>query len=657
MAFARAIRAGSGFVEMFLDDSALRRGLVNIGSSLRASGARFAAIGSGLAAFGTAGVASIAALSKEFASFGDVIDKTSLRTGVSATALSQLKFAAEQTGSGLAAVEKGFFGLSRSLFDLERGGAASVDAFAKLGISFEDLNGLSPEDQMFAVADGLSRIADASTRGAVAQQIFGRSGRQLLPLLNLGAAGMRELAAEADALGLTFSGEAATSAANLTDAWNRAVSVFRGVRLAIGEAVADGFTLLLNTVARTLVAAIDFIKQNQEIVRTVLIVSAGLAAAGAAIAGFGIAIITAGALVAAFSTVIGGIAAVFGVIGTAISFVLSPIGLFSAAFIGMGVTVLQVSGVLDRALQILTTGFESLSRDTLAAFRAIRNAIAGGDISAAVDVLWAFIDLQFAQGITSIQGAWERWRDSFVEVLESARTSLAGALIDGFAGIQDAWIISISILSDAWTNFTNGAATKLAEFQTFAAGVFLGIASQFDDSIDLEGSLAALADDANRRNDARQSTTDAKLLESRENLAAQLAQIELDRVGSREALRDAAAREESERRAASEAGRESRIAAAQRRVDEARQKFADAVNTAAEVQPRDITAIDDRFGGLLDAIGGGIAATTKQVSGTFSGALAGRVVGTERATEIGILKSIDSTLKAIDNKEVEALTH
>ena len=177
----------------------MQRGLQQAEGSLT----RFSSMAKGIAS-GIAAAFSIVAVKKlitDFAALGDQLDKMSARTGVAVESLSALGFAAEQSGADIETLEKGFFGLSRAVFDFGRGSAEVTDAFDQLGLSFEEIERLSPERQLMAIADSLQQFENASTRGAIAQKIFGRSGRQLLPLLANGSDGIKELTDEAKEIG------------------------------------------------------------------------------------------------------------------------------------------------------------------------------------------------------------------------------------------------------------------------------------------------------------------------------------------------------------------------------------------------------------------------------------------------------------------------
>ncbi|MCL4743595.1 MAG: hypothetical protein KJZ54_15480, partial [Phycisphaerales bacterium] len=212
MAGAKGIRAGRAFVELGVSDR-LTAGLRAAQRRLQAFGAGVRSVGTRIAAIGTAGLAPLAASVRSFASAGDVLDKMSQRTGISVEALSELGFAAEQSGADLQTLEKGVRTLQRSINDAERGLSTATDAFSDLGLTAEQLRGLTPEEQFKLVAEALSRIEDPSKRAALAMQLLGRAGTQLLPLMQNGVRGIEELQEQARSLGLTVSTETAKDAA------------------------------------------------------------------------------------------------------------------------------------------------------------------------------------------------------------------------------------------------------------------------------------------------------------------------------------------------------------------------------------------------------------------------------------------------------------
>ena len=217
---ARDVRAGGAYVEFSLRRKDLERSLREVGSRLRKFGGQVRKIGAALTAAGAAIEAPFAASLAIFQKYGDALDKTSRRTGVAVESLSELRFAAEQSGSNLETFEKGLKTAQRSIYDLGRGLSTQTDAFAELGLTFKDLDGLSPEDQFTLIADRVSQIEDPSKRAALSMVLLGRAGQQLVPLLAGGEKSIADLRKQARDLGLTIDTDAAQSAAAFGDAIN-----------------------------------------------------------------------------------------------------------------------------------------------------------------------------------------------------------------------------------------------------------------------------------------------------------------------------------------------------------------------------------------------------------------------------------------------------
>ena len=108
------------------------------------------------------------------------------------------------------------------------------------------LQDLSPEQQFLAVSAALAEVENASTRAALAQDVFGRAGTTLLPLVAEGAAGLAELRQQARDLGNTFTTEAAAKAAEFADTLNELKQTIGGLGREIGEKVVPVLGRLLD---------------------------------------------------------------------------------------------------------------------------------------------------------------------------------------------------------------------------------------------------------------------------------------------------------------------------------------------------------------------------------------------------------------------------
>ena len=198
-----------------------------------------------------AGVAAGVALVGNFLKSGDALDKMNKTTGIGIEDLQKYGFAAEQSGSSLETFSKGILKQARFLDDANSGLATSTDTLDALGLSVKDFEGLNPDQQFNVFADALSGVDDAGQKAALAQEIFGRAGAELLPLLSEGTAGIAALTAEAEANGNIMSTKAAQSAAKFNDQLN----VLKQKGLAVVQKA-------MEALIPAMLAVIDFIDQK-----------------------------------------------------------------------------------------------------------------------------------------------------------------------------------------------------------------------------------------------------------------------------------------------------------------------------------------------------------------------------------------------------------
>jgi hypothetical protein len=132
---------------------------------------------------------------RQAAEFGDELDETSKKTGIAGDRLQFLRFAAGQTGLEFTSAAMANKFLQSAIYDASAGSKTAAEKFEALGVSVESLKGKDLVQSLPALAEGFARIKDEGTRGALAVDLFGRAGREMLPLLSGGRQGIDELAA------------------------------------------------------------------------------------------------------------------------------------------------------------------------------------------------------------------------------------------------------------------------------------------------------------------------------------------------------------------------------------------------------------------------------------------------------------------------------
>jgi len=171
---------------------------------------------------GTIGVgvsfAGIAAMVKGVADVGDKLNDLRKITGLTVNELGGLDKMAKLNGTDLDAVAKAIGIMSKNMSAGER-------VFNLMGITVKDTNGkLRDSNQVFLeIAEKFSRYQDGAAKSALAAELFGKSGRDLIPLLSEGRTKLEE-AAEAHRKYSGFTNESA----ELADKFNDEMTILQG---------------------------------------------------------------------------------------------------------------------------------------------------------------------------------------------------------------------------------------------------------------------------------------------------------------------------------------------------------------------------------------------------------------------------------------------
>lgn len=177
------------------------------------------------------------------------VGKLGQQIGISAEALSRLEFAAKSVGVPVDSVATGIKRLSVLIGDAAGGSASAAAKFANIGISIYDAAGnVKSADVVFAeLATKFSGFAEGSNKTADAISLMGKSGNELLPVLNLGADGLQHFADKSDQVGNTIN----EKAVNAADAFRQKLTELQG---AVGG-VETSFSTLLTPYVDDLITA------------------------------------------------------------------------------------------------------------------------------------------------------------------------------------------------------------------------------------------------------------------------------------------------------------------------------------------------------------------------------------------------------------------
>jgi hypothetical protein len=439
MTTAKGIRAGAAYVELTTKNSGLVKGLQAAEAKLKAFGAGLTAAGAGLIGLGSSVLGPLGAAATVFSDMGGDMLDMSQRTGVAVEALSELRYAAEQSGTDVESLEGSLRKMQKAITSAAEGSDAAKDSLSRLGLSVEQLSRLSPDQQFALIGDRISKIADPTLRAAMAMELFGKSGTKMLPMFANGAAGLAELRKQAADLGLTMSTEDAQAAEAFGDAMDSLWKVLKQSVFVIGSALEPALSEAVVTMTKIAVSTLGWVKANKPLVVMVAKIAAGVVVAGAALIGLGAAVYVAGAALGAIAGTIGVVGTVIGAVGSAIAFLASPIGLAIAGVVALGGAFVYFSGAGGEAIKWLVDNFQWLKDRVSKTFQGISDAMAAGDMSLAAKVLWAGVKLSFLEGTNSLRTVWASFNADFVTSMTNSFFDIQAGWVGMAAGMLSTW--------------------------------------------------------------------------------------------------------------------------------------------------------------------------------------------------------------------------
>lgn len=180
----------------------------------------------GLAALATAIAKAERALidiTRESAAYADEILTMSTATGIATESLQEYTYAADLLDVSVETITGSQARLIRSMGAAQEGTAAQADAFAKLGVTYQNTDGSlrNAEEVFWDTIDALGQMQNETERDAIAMDLLGRSAQDLNPLIKAGSDRMAELADEAHEMGYVLDDEALGVLGEVDDAMQR----------------------------------------------------------------------------------------------------------------------------------------------------------------------------------------------------------------------------------------------------------------------------------------------------------------------------------------------------------------------------------------------------------------------------------------------------
>lgn len=328
----------------------------------------------------------IFALAKKSGDYADRILDLRDITGLSTDSIQEWQHVAVVAGVSTETMTSAVEGLIKKIPQLESEGGKATDAIEKLGISWEDLGDMTPDEQMDTMISMLADMEDTTERNAIGAQLFGGAWKDLAPILGMGSEAIAETRDEAHDLGNVLSGDSLNNANDFRIEMDKMKESVKNAGMQIGSDLAP---LLQDTLVPLIEEkVVPGIKNMVEKVRDAIEwyknlsppIKDAIKIIGGIIIAIGPFLMIAGKMISIVSSVIG----IVGKMGGAISFLASPIGIAIAAIaaiVAIGVTLWKNwDTIKEKAAQLgtyLSGKFQDIKAGITRPIESARDTISG----------------------------------------------------------------------------------------------------------------------------------------------------------------------------------------------------------------------------------------------------------------------------------------
>lgn len=214
---------------------------------------------------------SILAVGKSTADYaGDMYDMAR-GAGIGVEAFQKLAYAGRMSGVETEKLSASLVKFDRMVAEATGGNKTYMQTFEDLGIKIKDSAGnLRQPNEIFEdVADIFHNTEDGIGKTALAVELFGKSGADLIPMLNDGKAGLKAFYAEAERLGLALSNEMIAKGDAFSDQLENIGEQVKGVKLQLGAALIPALSAATEKISKVIDKITKWVQENPELAATI----------------------------------------------------------------------------------------------------------------------------------------------------------------------------------------------------------------------------------------------------------------------------------------------------------------------------------------------------------------------------------------------------
>jgi len=198
--------------------------------------------------------AEMIAATKQAADYADEMYKASQKIGVTTESLSALRYAADLADVEFGQLQGGLVKLSKAINDAASGKKEMAQVFKDLNVQIVDSKGKvrDTSDVLSDLSDRFQKANDNATKTATAVKLFGKSGAEMIPLLNGGAQSIRDATKEAEKFGLIVSTEAGKASEQFNDNMTRMAKATKGFQIELGNKLLPALSSTVEWMVKTI---------------------------------------------------------------------------------------------------------------------------------------------------------------------------------------------------------------------------------------------------------------------------------------------------------------------------------------------------------------------------------------------------------------------
>jgi hypothetical protein len=206
------------------------------------------------------GIFAVEAVAHWAEALGKAAEKTeqlSAKLGMTVPEVQALGGAATMSGTNIDALAKGLGMMDNRAVTSAGHSSSAGKAFKAMGIDARD--GSTNMQRLLTIADKFHGMEDGPTKVALAMQLFGRSGREMIPFLNQGSAAIEQLMQKSKDLGAVDEA-AVEQGARLASSVNESTVAWTGLK----NILTEGFGPLLTEIVDGFISLVEQMKASYD---------------------------------------------------------------------------------------------------------------------------------------------------------------------------------------------------------------------------------------------------------------------------------------------------------------------------------------------------------------------------------------------------------